>query len=161
MSLSMKEHFRKNPMSVETRKKISLTHVGIPKPPFTEEHKRNISIAGKIPRPWCRGEKSNFWKGGRTDLVHRIKQSINYRTWRENVFKRDNWSCRYCGTKAIKLYPHHIIPLSEILTKNNIKVIEEAYVCSFLWDINNGITLCHECHKKTDTYGKNINQKLI
>jgi len=30
----------------------------------------------------------------------------------------------------------------------NFLTIAEAYFCSILWDINNGITLCNKCHKK-------------
>ena len=27
------------------------------------------------------------------------------------------------------------------------------------WDINNGQTLCKDCHKNTDTYGVNVSNK--
>ena len=33
-----------------------------------------------------------------------------------------------------------------------IKTFEQALNCAELWDINNGRTLCKECHKKTDNY---------
>jgi hypothetical protein len=157
ISISEKERFKNNPMSDETKKKMSLSHKGVPKPPRSEEHKRKLSEAGKFPKPWLRGEKSHFWKDGRTDLVKLIKVSTYYKHWREQIFKRDNYTCVICGAKR-NLHPHHLIPLSEILTKYNIKTIEDAYNCAFLWDINNGITHCHDCHKKTETYGLNKNK---
>jgi hypothetical protein len=34
--------------------------------------------------------------------------------------------------------------------------VEKANGCRYLWSIRNGRTLCHPCHTKTDTYGKNL-----
>jgi 5-methylcytosine-specific restriction endonuclease McrA len=54
---------------------------------------------------------------------------------------------------------HHIIPLYIILKKYNIsfsgitkeELILNAQKYEKLWDINNGITLCRDCHIKEDT----------
>jgi len=43
---------------------------------------------------------------------------------------------------------------SKILFEYTIRTFEEALACSELWNINNGETLCVECHKETDTYLK-------
>ena len=43
-----------------------------------------------------------------------------------------------------------------IIRENNINTAEGALACKELWDINNGITLCLECHKQTDTYLKQM-----
>lgn len=157
MSQAQKTRFKKEPMSDETKNKLSLSKKGVLKPPRSEEHKRNLSESGKFPKPWGRGEHCNFWEGGKTDLVKQIKAGYNYTHWREQIFKRDNYTCTACGAKG-NLHPHHIVSLSEILIKYNIKTVEDAYNCAFLWDINNGITLCHNCHKKTETYGLNKNK---
>ena len=53
----------------------------------------------------------------------------------------------------------HIYPFSKILDDYNIISIEEAISCEKLWDINNGRCLCRDCHKKTDTWGINLNKK--
>lgn len=44
-------------------------------------------------------------------------------------------------------------------TKN--KTVDEALVCDELWDIDNGRTLCEECHRGTDTYGYCGNQLFL
>jgi len=51
------------------------------------------------------------------------------------------------------LHCDHIEPLSFLVTKHNIKTMEDARNCSALWDINNGRILCETCHRNTDTYG--------
>lgn len=48
----------------------------------------------------------------------------------------------------------HIISFIEILKVWKIKTLEDALNCPDLWDINNGRTLCLDCHRKTDTYGR-------
>jgi len=41
----------------------------------------------------------------------------------------------------------------DIIRDNNIKSLDQALLCSELWDLSNGITLCTKCHK-------NINKLL-
>lgn len=41
---------------------------------------------------------------------------------------------------------------SDIIKRNSIDTIEKAINCLELRDLNNGITLCKECHKLTDNY---------
>ena len=53
--------------------------------------------------------------------------------WRNNVFKRDNYTCRKCGKVGGVLNAHHI--------KSWAKHPELRYILS------NGITLCLPCHK--------------
>ena len=77
------------------------------------------------------------------------------RTWAEQVYKRDNYTCQHCGAKEIepsqnfidqegrtitlfdpglKLYAYHIKPY--------------ALFPKLAYNIDNGITLCHKCHVK-------------
>ena len=156
----------------EYRKRMSEAHIGIKMPPFTQEHKErirktmlgqkytaercvNISNAqiGRVCL-WQRGEKSRFWKGGRTALRLAIKNLIQYKKWRRDVFSRDNFTCQMCWKKGGKIQADHKKAFHLILTENNIKIIEDAVKCDKLWDLNNGRTLCRHCHFKTPNYGR-------
>jgi hypothetical protein len=59
--------------------------------------------------------------------------------WRKEVYKRDNFTCQHCGQIGGKLNAHHI---------KDAKHYPELILI-----LENGITLCYECHKKTDTWG--------
>jgi len=61
------------------------------------------------------------------------------RDWRSAVFVRDDYTCQSCGKVGGKLQAHHIKPY---------KMFPELRL-----EIGNGITLCVDCHKKTDSYG--------
>lgn len=124
-----------------------------PKPPFTLEHKNNLSksLRGRKPSIETRkkyaerhkGDKSHFWKGGLTQESRIIRGSIEYKLWRTSIFERDNYTCVWCGSrsgkgKAIVLHADHIKPF--------------ALFPELRFAIDNGRTLCIDCHKKTDTY---------
>lgn len=70
------------------------------------------------------------WKGG-ISLLNDHRDSAEYKKWRMEVYTRDNFKCRKCGSK-IKLNAHHIKPWKDYP--------EERY------NIDNGITLCEKCH---------------
>mgnify|MGYP001560493491 CR=1 FL=1 len=120
--------------------------------PHSEETKRKMSVSARKPKPHLRGEKSHFWKGGRSDLYKRIKQSYQHRNWVRKILKRDNYLCYDCGTHK-ELQIHHIKQIALILDENNIETVDDAINCKELWETKNGKTLCHKCHKLTDTYG--------
>ena len=113
-----------------------------------------------IKRPNNSGASNHFWKGGKTKLSLRIRNSAEYSFWRKQIFERDNYTCQICGKKNKKgdkviIEVDHIYPFSKILDDFDITSIEEAISCEKIWDIENGRTLCRECHKKTETWGIN------
>ena len=145
-------------MNEATRRKISLSHKGLKQ---TEEHKRNIgnahigkkhSIETRIKmRDKKIGVSNPGWKGGITEESIKIRMSSEYKLWRESVFTRDNYTCIFCGAKSgngkeVKLNADHIKPFS--------------LFPELRFAIDNGRTLCLECHQKTDTFGYKI-LKLI
>ena len=82
-----------------------------------------------------------------TPLNQLIRTSFKYRLWRSDVFTRDNFVCQKCVKKgAGDLNVHHLKPISKILAEYKIKTYDEALNCEELWNVNNGITLCWECH---------------
>ena len=118
------------------------------------------TCAGKLRR----GANSYSWKGGMSPLVRRVRDCPEYRVWRTTVFARDNYTCVFCKArsgqgKAVVLHVDHFPKMfKSILEEFNIRTYEEAISCKDLWDINNGRTLCVDCHRKTDNYGALANK---
>jgi len=113
---------------------------------YLEETKRKISesLIGKY-----LGEKNPSWKGGITPLVMQIRNSFKYRQWRSDVFTRDKFNCQMCGdNRGGNLEAHHKKLLTSLIRKYEITTSEEAFCCEELWNINNGVTLCEDCHKE-------------
>jgi hypothetical protein len=128
----------------------------------THFKKGNKLTLGKSPwnkgkkRPEMYGNKLN-WRGGTTLLSNNIRSSEKYKLWRSRVFERDNWTCQTCGKRgSVVLEAHHKKQFIKIIREHNIKTFFEAMNCDELWDINNGVTLCYDCHQLTKP-GKIIN----
>ena len=141
--------------SEETKKKISKAHKG---KKLSVEHRKKLSdsrkkfylnggvhpkgMLGKKSSKETRikmseahkGEKSYLWRGGLTSENLRIRKSIEYRLWREAVFARDNYTCQICKKRGGVLNADHIKPFS--------------LYPDLRFAIDNGRTLCEECHKK-------------
>jgi len=85
------------------------------------------------------GKLASNWQGGKTPEGIRIRNSRKYAEWRKAVFERDNYICIICGyDKGHILQADHIKPF--------------AHFPELRFDVDNGRTLCKNCHKKTDTY---------
>lgn len=90
-------------------------------------------------RERLKGSKSHFWEGGKTKKSKLKRTCAEYKEWRLKVFKRDNFTCVICGKKNKTIEADHIKAQSEYP--------------ELIYDVNNGRTLCHKCHKKTSNYG--------
>mgnify|MGYP001561701818 CR=1 FL=1 len=126
----------------------------------SEETKLKMSIAqkGRIRSKWIgqkislakrgkpnfnqRGENHPRWKGGIEKENVKIRKSLEMTIWRRAVYERDNYTCRFCGQHGGKLEVDHIKPFS--------------LFPELRFAIDNGRTLCKECHRKTDTYGGRV-----
>lgn len=113
--------------SKETRIKISLANKGKPK---SEEHRKHLS-----------GENCHLWRGGITPETRRLRSSLEYKIWRKAVFERDAYTCQVCKKVGGELNSHHIKSWSEYK--------------ELRFDVNNGITLCEDCHRLTDNFANN------
>jgi len=114
----------------EDRFKMSKNRVGIASNTGRTHFKKGII-------PWN-------YKGGITKQNKLIRGSPEYKLWRIGVFKRDYWSCVLCGHKSNKrgdINADHIKPF--------------ALFPELRLDINNGRTLCEDCHRKTLSYKNN------
>jgi hypothetical protein len=142
---------------------------------LSEAHKRKISAARKRQSPPTLGFKHTLatrkkmsdsrigvvpwnWAGGVTPLNKRIYYSYKYRQWRSDVFTRDDFTCVICSKRGGEIEADHFpVMYAEIRDKNKIESYEQAMECEELWNINNGRTLCKECHKK---YGRKVKNKF-
>jgi len=108
---------------------------------LSEEAIKNISEGHKGAKNgmWGKGylnagEKNSNWKGGITPQYIKDYNCKEYKRWRENIFKRDEYTCQKCGQIGNKLNAHHIKPRSKFR--------------QLRYELNNGVTLCFCCHKK-------------
>lgn len=99
------------------------------------------------------GELSSNWNDGISKLGHRIRTCRRYLLWRKAVLARDKSICQNC-TSLFNVEVDHKTQFASILRKYEIKTIQEAMDCEYLWDVDNGRTLCHNCHVQTDTHSK-------
>ena len=116
--------------------------------PRTKEAKRKISEATKG-RKGLSGKNNPAWKGGRTPLVRSIRTCGKYFQWRSDVYQRDNWTCQTCNKRGERLNAHHKKSFQRILDEYKITSFIQAMVCAELWDVDNGVTLCEDCHLLT------------
>ncbi|MEK6881609.1 MAG: NUMOD3 domain-containing DNA-binding protein [Nanoarchaeota archaeon] len=107
------------------------------------------------------GANNKWWKGGLTPIAKQIRECFEYNNWRKAIFQRDDYACVLCKIRGIKIVAdHNPTPFSEIFYKYKIKSLQEARECNEFWDLQNGRTLCEDCHRKTDTWGFRILPRL-
>ncbi len=122
---------------------------GIPRP---EETRNKISKTNKEkgiePKIKFISYKENHWnwKGGITPENRKLRNGLEYKIWREKIFKRDNYTCQKYEIEGCYLHPHHI--------QNFAEYPELRFA------IDNGITLSKKAHDEFHKiYGKNNNTR--
>ncbi len=120
----------------------------------SEDTKKKLSLANI-------GEKHWMWKGGISKIDKRCRRMSEYIQWRSLVFERDNWTCQTCRIRGVYVTAHHIIGFSKIIRENDISDVLAARKCKELWNIDNGVTLCEDCHSLTDNYkGRGVRKEI-
>jgi hypothetical protein len=99
--------------------------IGVPRPDKREPFLR-IQFKPKGAKHWN-------WKGGRTPELHRLRQSKEYKDWRNAVYRRDYWTCQVCGEKPKNIVAHHLKSFNDYP--------------ALRYSVENGQTLCRSCHK--------------
>lgn len=144
---------RKHSKSAKTQ--MSISRKGRTSPnkgkKLSEEWKKNIGKAGKgriktieersklreAQLRLVRTGKHIFWKGGIYPENEKARGTLEYKLWRETVFKRDRFKCQMpdCNTNEKYVEANHIKKFSEY---PELRLV-----------VDNGITLCRTCHNKT------------
>lgn len=88
------------------------------------------------------GSKNPNWRGGITPENTVLRRQPAYKKWRDEIFKRDNYTCQNCGIRnekglghTIALNAHHIKPFSLYPELREV--------------VSNGLTLYIDCHNLT------------
>ena len=88
-------------------------------------------------------------------LKLKIRNTTEYLNWRIAILKRDKFKCQVClasikDNKSVRLEVHHAKTFDDICKENNITTIKGALTCKEIWSLDNGISLCHGCHKNIE-----------
>ena len=114
-------------------------HLGRTHTPETKAKIKENNVKYWLGKPGNqRGSEHWNWRGGITPINTAIRQSHEYRKWRREVFKRDDFTCVWCGVRGGILHADHIKPF--------------AFYPLLRFELSNGRTLCKPCHMKTPTY---------
>lgn len=79
-----------------------------------------------------KGKEHPNWKGGISGERQRFMATAEYKNWRAEVFKRDNYKCIYCNKNSNTLEAHHIEPYA---SNQKLRI-----------EVSNGVTLCKKHH---------------
>lgn len=124
-------------LSEDTKRKLSDASKG---KPSCFKGMRKSTHPDKVTWGVC-GEKHWAWKGGLSKIANRLRQTSEYKTWRDAVFARDDFTCQFCGERGKSLRAHHLVLFSVLLE------LEEKEKEDILFAVENGMTLCEKCHK--------------
>ena len=102
------------------------------------------------------GDKNANYKGI-SDVMMCVRTRIKNK-WRKMVYERDSYTCQVCGKiSRIGMHAHHIERIGSVIERKigdrdisspekRAELINELSMDNEILDVNNGITLCKECH---------------
>ena len=139
MYKDINKHWTRKSNREEVIKKISETKKKNPTRYWKGKHlspEHNAKL--QAGRDKLKGKNHPRWKGGVTPEHNRIRNSLEYVLWRNEVYKRDKWTCRICKKRCLKgnIVAHHLKKFSDFP--------------ELRFMIDNGITLCRKCHAEVE-----------
>lgn len=102
----------------------------------------NLKIRGPHNPNWGGGPRGKY-----ASLRRTIMSRVEYKLWREAVFKRDQYRCTKCGKSRIYVIADHVLPV--------------YYYPERIFDVDNGRTLCRKCHGELDTTGHKVKTRYV
>lgn len=99
----------------------------------------NIDLSGGY--RFGRGEDNPNWKGGVSPINEMLRKTKEQKAWGKAVFKRDNYTCQFCGKRGGYLEADHI---KQFALYPDLRTV-----------LSNGRTLCLDCHRTTFVFYKN------
>ena len=117
---------------------------------LSEDYRDKLSLAhiGKMV-----GSKNPAWKGGITPLIQKIKKLTEYRDWFREVLRRDKYTCQKCKKyNPPRITAHHLKSFAYLVGTFRPTSLDKAKHCKELWNLDNGVALCHTCHQLTPNY---------
>ena len=86
------------------------------------------------PKIKSRGPLNHNWKGGSTHYRRTEMGQVEYKIWRETIFKQDVYCCVICHADRGPIQAHHVRRWCD---RPELR-----------YDITNGVTLCQPCHDR-------------
>lgn len=113
---------------------------------FSDSHLTNIRKNNIKMAKFHSGKNHWNWQGGKTTETEKqrskIKGSPEYRNWRKSVLEHDGYKCQSCGVSK-NLHVHH--------------KLSQSMFSHLRFDVDNGITLCSNCHFKLHSLENRVN----
>lgn len=102
----------------------------------SKNHYCSFDCANKGHGENIKGENNPLYNPNKTQEEREQERSYpEYNDWRKEVYERDNYTCQCCGKRGNgEINAHHIYGYAEY---KDLRI-----------DIDNGVTLCEDCHKE-------------
>lgn len=130
--------------SIETRARMKAAQQALDHSAKAERLRAWRFLSGHLV-PNCRRQRiASTMKERWRERLHGAEPKYNrgrtrrpgYQAWRRQVFTRDRYTCQRCGQYGGHLEAHHVEPWRDFPERR--------------FDVNNGQTLCYECHVMVD-----------
>ncbi len=112
--------------------------------------KRYVTCGSKCKSIKRSGIGNGRWKGGLTPINELVRQYVDDSGWSRKIKEKDDYTCQMCNKRGGDLHSdHYPISFARILKYENITTLKDARKSKLLNSIENGRTLCVQCHHST------------